>query len=106
MGMTSLVGPLWYLHATDAFLASVMDYILWSEYTVIYSTSPNSSSHQSVADELRTYEMETNFGRAVQMELKRDLSNHRRASSNITLPNAPLFERYQFFSPGKALFML
>ena len=35
------------------------------------------------------------------MELKRDFANHKRASGeNVTLPEGPLFERYQFLSPG------
>ena len=35
------------------------------------------------------------------MELKRDFSNHKRASDgNITLPDGPLFERYQYLNPG------
>ena len=37
------------------------------------------------------------------MELKRDLANHKRASGeNVTLPEGPLFERYQFLSPGRS----
>ncbi|KAG7007092.1 18S rRNA (guanine-N(7))-methyltransferase RID2 [Physcia stellaris] len=84
----------------DAFLASVIDYLPGSEYTVIYSTTPSATTHHPVTTEAETYEMDTNFGVPLHMELKRDLSNHRRESSNITLPNAPLFEKYQFFSPG------
>ena len=38
------------------------------------------------------------------MELKRDFSHQKRESSqNIALPDGPLFERYQYLSPG--LFM-
>lgn len=43
--------------------------------------------------------MENPFGGAVQMELKRDLSSHKRAEHS----KAGLFERYQYFTPG--LFM-
>ena len=43
--------------------------------------------------------MEDPFGEAVQMELKRDLSAHKRASSK----QGGLFEKYQYFTPG--LFM-
>jgi hypothetical protein len=39
--------------------------------------------------------MEDPFGDAVQMELKRDLSSHKRALSR----QGGLFERYQFLSP-------
>ena len=41
--------------------------------------------------------MESPFADVVQMELKRDLSSHKRASSS---KEGALFERYQFFSPG------
>ena len=84
----------------------MIDYLPGSEYTVIYSTTPSVTTHHPVAAEAETYEMDTNFGVPLHMELKRDLSNHRRESSNITLPNAPLFEKYQFFSPGKTLAVL
>lgn len=48
--------------------------------------------------------MDSLFQAPVHMELKRDLSHQKRASDgNITLPNGPLFERYQYFTPG--LFM-
>jgi hypothetical protein len=41
--------------------------------------------------------MENPFAGAVQMELKRDLSSHRRAAA---AKEGALFERYQYFSPG------
>ena len=45
--------------------------------------------------------MDAQFQVPVHMELKRDLSNNKRASDgNITLPDGPLFERYQYLSPG------
>lgn len=44
--------------------------------------------------------MEDPFGEAVQMELKRDTSFHRRAGDK---GEGGLFEKYQYFSPG--LFM-
>ena len=45
--------------------------------------------------------MDAQFQAPVHMELKRDFSNHKRASDgNITLPDGPLFERYQYLSPG------
>lgn len=43
--------------------------------------------------------MENPFAGAIQMELKRDLSTHKRAVKS----KAGLFERYQYFTPG--LFM-
>ena len=48
--------------------------------------------------------MDSIFQAPVHMELKRDHSQQKRASNqNITLPDGPLFERYQYFTPG--LFM-
>lgn len=85
----------------DAFLASVLDWLPSSEYTVIYTTTSGISQPKSGTAEPESYEMDTTFGSPVHMELKRDFSSHRRASSNVTLPAGPLFERYQFFSPGK-----
>lgn len=41
--------------------------------------------------------MESPFDDAFQMELKRDLSSHKRVSS---AKQGALFERYQYFSPG------
>ena len=46
--------------------------------------------------------MDQTFASPGHMELKRDFSAHKRDTSNgnITLPDGPLFERYQFFTPG------
>jgi hypothetical protein len=41
--------------------------------------------------------MENPFPGTVQMELKRDLSSHKRAPSSR---DGGLFEKYQYFSPG------
>lgn len=44
--------------------------------------------------------MDTAFQAPVHMDLKRDLSHYKRASDITTLPDGPLFERYQFLTPG------
>ncbi len=45
--------------------------------------------------------MDSLFQAPLHTELKRDLSHHKRVSNgNITLPDGPLFERYQYFTPG------
>ncbi|KAK7184046.1 hypothetical protein DPSP01_001312 [Paraphaeosphaeria sporulosa] len=67
----------------------------FEDFTVIYTSTPQ-TKFQS---EHPPYEMENPFGGAVQMELKRDLSSHKRAEKS----KAGLFERYQYFTPG--LFM-
>ncbi|KAL9124384.1 MAG: hypothetical protein Q9217_006278 [Psora testacea] len=90
--------------ASNAFLASVLDLLPSNKYTVIYITTPSKAAPQPALAESQPYEMDALFDAPVHMELKRDLLHHKRASdSNITLPNGPLFERYQFLSPG--LFM-
>ena len=75
-----------------------------SNYTVLYTTSVEPVVQQPEDIESKQYEMETPLDlqhEAMHVELKRNLgesSLQRRA--NDTLPNGPLFERYQFFTPG------
>ncbi|KAL9578696.1 MAG: hypothetical protein Q9212_005552 [Teloschistes hypoglaucus] len=99
------------LKDNDAFLASILDLLPpTSKYTVVYTTTPSSSPcslspAQSAAEdhlEQETYEMDASFSSSQQqhMELKRDMDGHRMGKrENITLPDAPLFERYQYFTP-------
>ncbi|KAF1836606.1 BIG1-domain-containing protein [Decorospora gaudefroyi] len=69
------------------------------DYTVIYVTTPQTESQakEQLKQEQYTYEMETSFPDAVQMELKRDLSSHAKRD-NAT--EGGLFEKYQYFTPG------
>lgn len=88
----------------DAFLASVLDLLSSTKFTVIYTTTPPNADYQPAFVESESYEMDAQFQVPVHMDLKRDFSNNKRASDgNITLPDGPLFERYQYLSPG--LFM-
>ncbi|KAM0794331.1 BIG/ATPase V1 complex, subunit S1 [Usnea florida] len=88
----------------DAFLASFLDLISSNKFTVVYTTTPPDAAYHPALTESESYEMDAQFQAPVHMELKRDLSNTKRASGDdITLPKGPLFERYQFLSPG--LFM-
>ena len=62
------------------------------DYTVIYFSSPHSSA---------VYESEYVESAAIQMELKRrtgDIIEPR--AGNASDPSAPLFVKYQFFTPG------
>ncbi|KAI0024375.1 BIG/ATPase V1 complex, subunit S1 [Xylariomycetidae sp. FL0641] len=61
-----------------------------SSYTVIYTGGARTN-------EPSTYEPE--FEAGVRTELKRQLHNVRR-QSNDTMKNLPLFEKYQYFTPG------
>lgn len=87
-----------FTHSTlDSFLHSVIAAVDGEEYTVIYTTTPPSVS-QDTEPQLREqlYEMDEPFPSMMHTDLKRDLSAHaRNASSNL-----PLFEKYQFLSPG------
>ena len=96
--------PQAHLTVSDAFLASVLDVLPSNKYTVIYTTSPTSATPVPQRSESQTYEMDSIFQASLHTELRRDLSQHKRASAgNITLPDGPLFERYQFLSPGASL---
>lgn len=63
------------------------------DYTVIYFSSPHSSA---------VYESEYVESPAIQMELKRRTGDivEPRAAGNASDPSAPLFVKYQFFTPG------
>ncbi|KAI9818203.1 MAG: hypothetical protein M1827_000828 [Pycnora praestabilis] len=89
------------LAENDAFLSSIIDLLPTTKYTVIYATSPVSETQRAALHEVKTYEMEETFPSAIHTDLKRDFSIHSRAAgSNETLVDGPLFERYQFFTPG------
>lgn len=88
----------------DSFLASVLNLLPSSRYTVLYTTTPISSEQLSTMANAEDYQIETNFQSAVHMELKRDFSAHNRESNHSTTPRStPIFEKYMFFGPG--LFM-
>lgn len=63
------------------------------DYTVIYFSSPHSSA---------VYESEYVESAAIQMELKRQTGDivEPRAAGNASDRSAPLFVKYQFFTPG------
>jgi hypothetical protein len=85
------------LQLPDAKLATLIsEAASFQDYTVIYTTTPPTEEQAKAAIENEhTYEMEDAFGGVVNMELKRDLSAHRRASHT----KGGLFESYQFLSP-------
>lgn len=47
--------------------------------------------------------MDPSFSSQAHMGIKRDLSTSQKSEEggNVTLPDAPLFERYGFLSPGE-----
>ncbi|KAL8724710.1 MAG: hypothetical protein Q9166_007798 [cf. Caloplaca sp. 2 TL-2023] len=94
------------LKENDIFLSSILDLLPTSKYTVIYTTTPSTSmpSSQDTHNEPEMYEMDTSFSSSQShMGIKRDFAIHNKGtedSGNVTLPDAPLFERYQYFTPG------
>jgi hypothetical protein len=81
------------VHGIDAFLANLIDRVPSSKYTLIYATSPREYEEQEMYnhDELRAQE-------AVHQDLRRDYAESTRQEE--TNDNRPLFEKYQFLSPG------
>jgi hypothetical protein len=77
------------------------DALRGKEYTVIYTTTPVSGE---IAHKPKSYEPV--FMEPLHMELKRQSHLTIAASNSTVLGNAPLFERYQFFTPGKYLLWL
>lgn len=92
----------------DGILAIPVDYTLRQQRDsmttlLIYITTPISSSSQDMGD-THLYEMDDPYPSALHTDLKRDLHEIRkRQSDNSTNMQAGLglFEKYQFFTPGK-----
>ncbi|MCJ1474609.1 hypothetical protein MMC13_003269 [Lambiella insularis] len=88
----------------DLFLSNLLSIIPSPNYTVVYTTTPATSVNQHTTMEPSMYEMDKTMSPLVHMDLKRDLMIHPRASGNgSNSTSLPLFERYQYFTPG--LFM-
>lgn len=81
------------LGENDAFLHAVISELGGKEFSVIFTTSPPEDITPIVPDQ---YEMDDSYN-VLHTDLKRDVESH--ASSNGT--NLPLFDTYQFLSPGK-----
>jgi len=82
----------------DSYLNSLLATI--DSYTVIYATLDNLSPPQVMHPE--QYEMDEPYPSNMHTDLKRDLNSHVSRASNVSNPqaNLPLFEKYQFLSPG------
>lgn len=79
----------------------MLDRLSSTKYTVIYTTTPLPAEQDLIAAESERYHIDTSFQSPVHMDLKREFSNHKRSSnSSKASPNRPLFEKYQFFTPG------
>ena len=87
----------------DLFLFNLLEMLPSPNYTVIYTTTPVSNDQQHTDFEASMYEMDKTMSPLVHMDLKRDISMHVGTSGNSTNGTSlPLFERYQYFSPGQS----
>jgi hypothetical protein len=90
------------LTENDAFFASVMDIIPSQTYTVLYVTSPGKMSRRVRIADTGLYEMVSQVQETLHIDLRRDLSSGlQKRANNETLVDGPLFDRYQFLTPGK-----
>lgn len=90
------------LTENDAFFASVMEIVPSKSYTVLYVTSPGKMSRRVRIAETELYEMQSQVQENLHIDLKRDLSSGLgKRANNETLVDGPLFDRYQFLTPGK-----
>ena len=86
------------LSENDEFFASLMRPLLSSNYTVLYTTSPAVTTEEVPTE----YNMDIDVQEPIHMGLKRELgSDLQRRATNQTIIDGPLFEKYQFFTPGE-----
>ena len=89
----------------DNTLSSLLSLLAHRNYTVIYTTSPKlSPGSSSESNKESEYEMASSSEPFFNTDLKRDLQGNlqKRLDNNVTLVDGPLFERYQFLTPGKS----
>lgn len=72
-----------------------------TKYTLIYLTTPSTLPASASADQAIIYEPD--FNDALHIDLKRNLAAAPELNGTIPDPR-PLFEKYQFLSPGMYLF--
>lgn len=82
----------------DSYLNSLLETL--DSYTVLYAPLPNLFPTEPQHPE--QYEMDEPYPSNMHTDLKRDLNAHVSRASNTSNPqaNLPLFEKYQFLSPG------
>lgn len=80
------------------FFADLMTPILSRNYTVLFTTTPAATTEEFPTE----YNMDTDAQEPLHMGLKRELgSGLPRRATNQTIIDGPLFEKYQFFTPGE-----
>lgn len=89
----------------DAFFAALLEMLPTQKYTVLYTTRRAREGwfNAQVLEPL-DYEMDTDIQEALHTDLKRNLGRRLAGSDkteNQTMIDGPLFDKYQFFTPGK-----
>jgi hypothetical protein len=88
--------------ANDAYLQTLIEWLPKQNYTVLYTTTRHAGGRFTAQSEETTeYDMPSQIQDTLHMDLKRDLGLHARAKEgNQTIVDGPLFDKYQFFTPG------
>ncbi|KAI4737584.1 BIG1-domain-containing protein [Aureobasidium sp. EXF-12298] len=83
----------------DSYLNSLLATL--DSFTVLYTTLPGWMQKVELQHP-KQYEMDEPYPSNMHIDLKRDLNSHVSRASNVSNPqvNLPLFEKYQFLSPG------
>ena len=87
--------------STDLWLSNFIQSLLGSNHTVVYATTRRTTDKEWHKETPSSYQMDSSMSPLGHMELKRDLESHVQSASNVTLVDGPLFERYQYLTPGK-----
>ncbi len=88
------------IHPPDLFLVNLLEMLPSQNYTVLYTTTRSGTKAQVHDEKSPLYEMDYSMSPLAHIELKRDVDFHTQTSPTNGTINAPLFERYQFFTPG------
>ena len=95
------------LSQNDAVFAKLLSMLRSNDYVVLYTTTTPGHSSRPQA-EMEQYEMgseQDNLQYKIHIDMKRDLGMQSRdvkIVGNQTLIDGPLFDKYQFFTPGKS----
>jgi hypothetical protein len=94
------------LAQNEIYLASLIDHLPKHNYTVLYTTSRASDvMFRAQNVESVIYDMDSQIQENLHLDLKRDLGariENTKAKDNQTMIDGPLFDKYQFLSPGES----
>lgn len=94
------------LASNDAFFATLLEMLPTQNYTVLYTTRrAREGWFNAQVMEPVGYEMESDIQESLHTDLKRNLGARLASDNktdNQTMIDGPLFDRYQFFTPGES----